>query len=57
MQRICVEMDEVMADTLAEHLRRYNEILLESSYAGGLGWRQPVGSHAVRTSATASRIP
>ena len=25
MQRICVDMDEVMADTLAEHLRRYNE--------------------------------
>ena len=24
MQRICVDMDEVMADTLAEHLRRYN---------------------------------
>ncbi len=25
MQRICVDMDEVMADTLGEHLRRYNE--------------------------------
>ena len=25
MQRICVDMDEVMADTLAEHLRRYNQ--------------------------------
>ena len=25
MQRICVDMDEVMADTLAEHLRRYNK--------------------------------
>ncbi|HWA93904.1 MAG TPA: hypothetical protein VG844_04830 [Terracidiphilus sp.] len=24
MKRICVDMDEVMADTLAEHLRRYN---------------------------------
>ena len=24
MQRICVDMDEVMADTLAEHLNRYN---------------------------------
>ena len=24
MRRICVDMDEVMADTLAEHLRRYN---------------------------------
>lgn len=24
MQRICIDMDEVMADTLAEHLRRYN---------------------------------
>ena len=25
MQRVCVDMDEVMADTLSEHLRRYNE--------------------------------
>ena len=25
MQRICVDMDEVMADTLAEYLRRYNQ--------------------------------
>jgi 5'-nucleotidase len=25
MRRICVDMDEVMADTLSEHLRRYNE--------------------------------
>ena len=25
MYRICVDMDEVMADTLAEHLRRYNQ--------------------------------
>ena len=25
MKRICVDMDEVMADTLAEFLRRYNE--------------------------------
>jgi 5'-nucleotidase len=24
VRRICVDMDEVMADTLAEHLRRYN---------------------------------
>jgi 5'-nucleotidase len=24
-KRICVDMDEVMADTLAEHLRRYNQ--------------------------------
>lgn len=25
MRRICVDMDEVMADTLSEHLRRYNQ--------------------------------
>ena len=25
MQRICVDMDEVMADTLAEYLHRYNQ--------------------------------
>jgi len=30
MQRICVDMDEVMADTLAEHLRRYNQTFDES---------------------------
>lgn len=29
MQRICVDMDEVMADTLAEHLRRYNQTFNE----------------------------
>jgi len=27
--RICVDMDEVMADTLGEHLRRYNEATRE----------------------------
>ena len=25
MRRICVDMDEVMADTLSEHVRRYNQ--------------------------------
>ena len=30
MQRICVDMDEVMADTLAEHLRRYNQTFDEA---------------------------
>lgn len=30
MERICVDMDEVMADTLAEHLRRYNEAFDEA---------------------------
>lgn len=25
MRRICVDMDEVLADTLSEHLRRYNQ--------------------------------
>jgi 5'(3')-deoxyribonucleotidase len=29
VKRICVDMDEVMADTLAEHLRRYNEAFEE----------------------------
>ena len=29
MNRICVDMDEVMADTLAEHLRRYNQTFEE----------------------------
>ncbi len=30
MQRICVDMDEVMADTLAEYLRRYNQTFDEA---------------------------
>jgi 5'(3')-deoxyribonucleotidase len=30
LQRICVDMDEVMADTLAEHVRRYNETFDEA---------------------------
>jgi 5'-nucleotidase len=30
MQRICVDMDKVMADTLAEHLRRYNQAFDEA---------------------------
>jgi 5'(3')-deoxyribonucleotidase len=30
MRRICVDMDEVMADTLSEHLRRYNELFDEA---------------------------
>ncbi len=30
MKRICVDMDEVMADTLAEHLRRYNQTFDEA---------------------------
>ena len=30
MLRICVDMDEVMADTLAEHLRRYNKTFDEA---------------------------
>ena len=29
MKRICVDMDEVMADTLGEHLRRYNQAFEE----------------------------
>jgi len=30
VRRICVDMDEVMADTLSEHLRRYNQEFEES---------------------------
>jgi 5'-nucleotidase len=30
VRRICVDMDEVMADTLSEHLRRYNQEFDES---------------------------
>ena len=36
MQRICVDMDEVMADTLAEHLRRYNQTFDEELTTGDL---------------------
>jgi len=34
VQRICVDMDEVMADTLAEHIRRYNQVAYEPNAAG-----------------------
>jgi 5'(3')-deoxyribonucleotidase len=30
MQRICVDLDEVMADPLAKHLRRYNQAFNEA---------------------------
>ena len=36
MLRICVDMDEVMADTLAEHLRRYNQHYDEAVTLGDL---------------------
>ncbi len=36
MLRICVDMDEVMADTLAEHLRRYNQAFDEDVTAEDL---------------------
>jgi 5'-nucleotidase len=36
MRRICVDMDEVMADTLAEHLRRYNQTFEEEITAHDL---------------------
>lgn len=39
MRRICVDMDEVMADTLAEHLRRYNETFDEAIKADDLAGR------------------
>jgi 5'-nucleotidase len=39
VRRICVDMDEVMADTLAEHLRRYNETFDEALKPGDLSGR------------------
>ncbi len=36
MHRICVDMDEVMADTLAEHIRRYNQTFDEDVTAEDL---------------------
>ena len=36
MRRICVDMDEVIADTLSEHLRRYNQEFDESVTADDL---------------------
>jgi len=36
VQRICVDMDEVMADTLAEHIRRYNQTFDEDVTPGDL---------------------
>jgi 5'-nucleotidase len=40
VQRICVDMDEVMADTLAEHLRRYNEAFDEAITVQDLAGKQ-----------------
>jgi 5'(3')-deoxyribonucleotidase len=37
VRRICVDMDEVMADTLSEHLRRYNQEFDESLTTDDLG--------------------
>jgi 5'-nucleotidase len=39
VKRICVDMDEVMADTLAEHLRRYNLAFDEALTADDLTGR------------------
>lgn len=36
MKRICVDMDEVMADALSEHLRRYNKYFGEQITADDL---------------------
>jgi 5'-nucleotidase len=36
VRRICVDMDEVMADTLSEHLRRYNQEFDEEVTPGDL---------------------
>ena len=51
MQRICVDMDEVMADTLAEHVRRYNQefdedVSLEDLAGKGLWEFAPTGRQA-----------
>ena len=57
MLRICVDMDEVMADTLAEYLRRYNQTFDEEvtpddlagkgrvARPGGVGHRHPQRRH------------
>jgi len=39
VKRICVDMDEVMADTLSEHLRRYNETFDEALTPADLAGR------------------
>jgi 5'-nucleotidase len=38
--RICVDMDEVMADTLAEHIRRYNQTFDEDVTPGDLAGKR-----------------
>ena len=57
MQRICVDMDEVMADTLAEHLRRYNQTFDEEVTPQRSGRQGPLGGHARRPPAAAPRLP
>ena len=46
LKRICVDMDEVMADTLAEHLRRYNQAFDRGRDGRRPGRQGAVGDHA-----------
>lgn len=51
MKRICIDMDEVMADAVTEHIRRYNlehkEQLTKEDLQGRLLWDVvPVNHHA-----------
>ena len=56
VQRICVDMDEVMADTLAEHLRRYNQTFDEEVTPAGPGRQGTLGDCA-RSTASSSFAP
>jgi hypothetical protein len=49
-------MDEVMADTLAEHLSRYNQTFDEEVTAQRSGWQRPMGSGS-RSTASSSFAP
>ena len=55
--RICVDMDEVMADTLSEHLRRYNQTFDEAVTPADLTGKRPLGGHSRRAPPAAPRLP
>jgi hypothetical protein len=57
VRRICVDMDEVMADTLGEHLRRYNQAFDEDVTPQDLVGKGLMGDCAGRPPAAAPRLP
>ena len=56
-KRICIDMDEVMADAVAEHLQRYNRDFGEHICVGDLQGKWLWGHRLQRPSRGARRLP